>query len=152
MTASTVPPTSPVATATPSLGARSGAPTWGLGRRKSSIARVRIRPGKGVAIVNGRPLDEYFLTVRDRQLARSPLALAGTEESYDVWVRVEGGGPHGQAGAMRLGLARALKSVNPTLFEGLPPPWIRSSRRSPSSVPATGSAFARRCAIHLATR
>jgi small subunit ribosomal protein S9 len=92
---------------------------WGLGRRKSSVARVRLKPGTGQFVVNGKPFDEYFVTVRDRQLARAPLGAASTEESYDIHVNVFGGGPHGQAGAVRLGLARALKEVNPELFEEL---------------------------------
>jgi small subunit ribosomal protein S9 len=91
--------------------------TWGLGRRKTSVARVRIQSGSGVFQVNGRPLEEYFLTTRDRQLARA--ALGGAVATYDVHAAVEGGGPHGQAGAVRLGIGRALKLVDPTLFEGL---------------------------------
>lgn len=93
--------------------------THGLGRRKSAVARVRLRPGAGSMQVNGRPFEEYFLTPRDQQLARSPLKLVGEEIAYDIVVQVEGGGPHSQAGAVELGVARALKSVNPALFEGL---------------------------------
>ncbi|MEO0649449.1 MAG: 30S ribosomal protein S9 [Planctomycetota bacterium] len=93
--------------------------TWGLGRRKSSVARVRIKPGSGTFTVNGKAFDDYFVTVRDRQLARAPLDVTSTEESYDITVSVHGGGPHGQAGAVRLGLGRALKDVNSELFEGL---------------------------------
>lgn len=92
---------------------------WGLGRRKSAVARVRLKPGTGNFVVNGKPFDEYFVTVRDRQLATAPLAATSSEESYDIAVNVVGGGPHGQAGAVRLGLGRALKEVNPELFEGL---------------------------------
>ncbi len=93
--------------------------THGLGRRKSAVARVRLAPGSGTFIVNEKPLEDYFLTSRDRQAARAPLALAGDEVTYDIHVRVDGGGPHGQAGAVELGVARALKLVNPALFEGL---------------------------------
>ncbi len=93
--------------------------TNGLGRRKTSVARVRLRPGTGSFQVNDLAFDEYFLTPRDRQLAKSPLKVAGEEIAYDVLVRVEGGGPHSQAGAVELGIARALKQVNPALFEGL---------------------------------
>ena len=94
--------------------------TWGLGRRKSAVARVRIKSGSGNFIVNGKPLDEFFTTIRDRMLARRPFTLEeGLGESYDVWVNVEGGGPHGQAGAVQLGLARALKEANPVLMEPL---------------------------------
>jgi small subunit ribosomal protein S9 len=93
--------------------------TWGLGRRKSAVARVRIQPGTGKFSVNGRELKEFFVTQRDQIQATAPLGTLSTEESYDVAAQVDGGGPHGQAGAVRLGLARALKEVNPALFEAL---------------------------------
>lgn len=93
--------------------------TWGLGRRKSAVARVRIKPGSGTFQVNGKAFKEYFTTERDQSEAFAPLSLISTEESYDVFVNVKGGGPHGQAGAVRLGIARALKEVNPVHFEGL---------------------------------
>jgi len=92
---------------------------WGLGRRKSAVARVRIRPGSGGFVVNEKPLNEYFPALRDSRLAQSPLELLEEGSSYDVFVRVHGGGPHGQAGAVQLGVARALKEANPVLFEGL---------------------------------
>jgi small subunit ribosomal protein S9 len=93
--------------------------TWGLGRRKSAVARVRLKSGSGTFQVNDKPLSEYFVTLRDVQTARAPLALLDESTSYDIQVRVEGGGPHGQAGAVMLGVARALKEANPVLFEGL---------------------------------
>ena len=94
--------------------------TWGLGRRKSAVARVRLKSGSGSFIVNGKPLDEYFTTVRDQSQARSPLRTQeGLGGNYDIACAVNGGGPHGQAGAVQLGLARALKTVNPVLMEGL---------------------------------
>ncbi|QDU66989.1 30S ribosomal protein S9 [Engelhardtia mirabilis] len=93
--------------------------TWGLGRRKSAVARVRIKPGSGAFNVNGKPVDEFFPTIRDRKASQSPLALLAEGESYDINATVHGGGPHGQAGAVRLGLGRALKEVNPTHFEDL---------------------------------
>jgi small subunit ribosomal protein S9 len=94
--------------------------TWGLGRRKSAVARVRLKSGSGSFIVNGKPLDEYFTTVRDQSQARSPLRTQeGLGGNYDIACAVNGGGPHGQAGAVQLGLARALKEVNPVLMEGL---------------------------------
>ena len=93
--------------------------TWGLGRRKSAVARVRVKPGTGAFVVNGKPLDEFFVTTRDRQRARAPLALLEDTSTYDIYVNVKGGGPHGQAGAVQLGVARALKDLNPVLFEGL---------------------------------
>ncbi len=93
--------------------------TWGLGRRKTAVARVRIRSGSGRFQVNGKPLNEYFTTLRDLEKARAPLALLESADTYDFLVKVEGGGPHGQAGAVQLGVARALKEANPVLFEGL---------------------------------
>ena len=94
--------------------------TWGLGRRKSAVARVRLKSGSGAFVINGRPIDEYFTTVRDQNQARLPLRVQeGLGSGYDIACTVNGGGPHGQAGAVQLGLARALKSVNPVLMEGL---------------------------------
>ncbi len=93
--------------------------TWGLGRRKTSVARVRLKSGSGTFVVNGKALEEFFTTIRDRQRARAPLALLEGAEPYDIFVKVHGGGPHGQAGAVQLGVARALKEANPSLFEGL---------------------------------
>ena len=89
--------------------------TWGLGRRKSAVARVRITPGQGGFLVNGRAMNEYFPTIQMQLDARAPLKLAESESAYDVFCNVNGGGPNGQAGAVRMGLARALKNVNPAL-------------------------------------
>jgi len=91
----------------------------GLGRRKTAVARVRIKPGTGSFLVNGRPVNEFFGTLRDVNEAKGPLALLETPDSYDVLANVHGGGPHGQAGALSLGIARALKIANPVLFERL---------------------------------
>jgi small subunit ribosomal protein S9 len=93
--------------------------TWGLGRRKSSIARVRIKPGSGGFIVNGKPLEEFFPVVQNQKGARSPLVTTELEGSYDVFCNVDGGGVTGQSEAVRLGLGRALKAVNPALDEVL---------------------------------
>ena len=93
--------------------------TWGLGRRKSSVARVRIKPGSGEFRVNGKSITDYFTTLRDLHKARAPLGLLDDPATYDIFVSVHGGGPHGQAGAVQLGVARALKETNPVLFEGL---------------------------------
>ena len=80
----------------------------GTGRRKSSIARVRIMPGKGNLTVNGKELDEYLPTEVLRNLAKMPFDVTGTNGKFDMIVKVEGGGLSGQAGAVRHGLARAL--------------------------------------------
>jgi len=81
---------------------------YGTGRRKSSSARVFIRPGKGNIIVNGRPLDEYFGRETARMVVRQPLQLLEVEDKYDLHITVIGGGTTGQAGAIRLGITRAL--------------------------------------------
>jgi small subunit ribosomal protein S9 len=81
---------------------------WGTGRRKEAVARVRLVPGHGRIIVNGRPYEEYFPSVLWQALVRQPLEVTGTAELYDVFVRVDGGGVGGQAGAVRHGIARAL--------------------------------------------
>jgi len=93
--------------------------TVGLGRRKSAVARVRLKAGTGNFLVNGRPLREFFGTLRDVNEAKAPLGLLETPDTYDVLASVHGGGPHGQAGALSLGVARALKTANPVLFERL---------------------------------
>ena len=84
----------------------------GTGRRKSSIARVRIMPGKGNLIVNGKELDEYLPTEVLRIIAKLPFDVTNTNGKFDMIVKVEGGGLSGQAGAIRHGLARALVAAN----------------------------------------
>lgn len=81
---------------------------YGTGRRKSSVARVRLYPGNGSVTVNGRDIDEYFGLDTLKLIVRQPLALTGTAETYDVVCTVAGGGVSGQAGAIRHGVARAL--------------------------------------------
>jgi small subunit ribosomal protein S9 len=81
---------------------------YGTGRRKSSAARVFLKPGKGAIIVNGKPLDEFFGRQTSRMIVRQPLELTKMSDKFDVNVTVEGGGMTGQAGAIRLGIARAL--------------------------------------------
>lgn len=93
--------------------------TPGLGRRKTAVARVRLMPGTGSFLVNGRTVAEFFPTLRDANEAKGPLALLETPDTYDILATVHGGGPHGQAGAISLGIARALKVANPVLFERL---------------------------------
>ncbi|MGE0479740.1 MAG: 30S ribosomal protein S9 [Phycisphaerae bacterium] len=84
----------------------------GTGRRKTSVARVRIKPGSGKFEVNGKPMDQYFTEFRDRSDAASPLAAVSAIDRYDVFVKVAGGGHTGQAGAIKLGVARALLRVD----------------------------------------
>ena len=80
----------------------------GTGKRKTSVARVILRPGDGATWINGRSIDEYFPRLLHRSIALSPLKTAGLEGQYDLRVRVHGGGPSGQAGAVRHGITRAL--------------------------------------------
>jgi len=87
----------------------------GTGKRKTSVARVILRPGDGTWWINGRTLDSYFPRLVHRTQAAAPLQVAGLEGQYDVRVRVHGGGPTGQAGAVRHGLARALVEADPEL-------------------------------------
>jgi small subunit ribosomal protein S9 len=87
--------------------------TWGLGRRKTSIARVRIAPGTGTVTVNGRASDEYFPVERLRRDLSNPMKLTDTAGRFDVHVNVEGGGPASQVGAVVMGISRALVKVEP---------------------------------------
>jgi small subunit ribosomal protein S9 len=92
---------------------------YGTGRRKESVARVRLVPGDGRIIVNGRDINDYFGIETLRAIVRQPLVLTNTQDSYDVLVNVDGGGISGQAGAIRHGIARALLKVNPELRPAL---------------------------------
>lgn len=85
------------------------------GRRKEAVARVRLVPGSGAFTVNGRQMEEYFPTRVHRMVAQSALRLVGREKDYDVVVSIRGGGVSGQAGAVRLGIARALIDLDPEL-------------------------------------
>ena len=87
----------------------------GTGKRKTSVARVILRPGDGTWWINGRTLEEYFPRAALRTTASTPLRTAGVEGRFDVRVRVHGGGITGQAGAVRHGIARALVEANPEL-------------------------------------
>jgi small subunit ribosomal protein S9 len=87
----------------------------GTGKRKTSVARVILRPGDGTWWVNGRTLDEYFPRATQRMVATAPLRVAGVEGRFDVRARIHGGGVSGQAGALRHGLARALVEADPEL-------------------------------------
>jgi small subunit ribosomal protein S9 len=87
---------------------------WGTGRRKTSVARVRIAPGSGKIEVNGRTLNEYFTNERDRKAIFGPLEVTNTGGKLDILVNSSGGGMTGQAGAIILGLGRALAKYDPT--------------------------------------
>ncbi|HAM72665.1 MAG TPA: 30S ribosomal protein S9 [Verrucomicrobiales bacterium] len=87
----------------------------GTGRRKTAVARVRIAPGAGKVTVNGRALENYFLTESQRLLAMQALAVTESASKYNIRVNVSGGGPNGQAGAVRHGIARALLQVDAAL-------------------------------------
>jgi small subunit ribosomal protein S9 len=84
----------------------------GTGRRKTAVARVRLAPGTGKILINGRAFDAYFMLDTLRMIASSPLVVTDTVSKYDVKVNVSGGGPNGQAGAVRHGIARALLKVD----------------------------------------
>ena len=92
---------------------------YGTGRRKSSSARVFIRPGEGQITVNRRPLDAYFGRETARMIVRQPLVVVDRENSFDIYVTVRGGGGSGQAGAIRHGLARALITYDETFRSSL---------------------------------
>jgi len=92
---------------------------WGTGRRKSSVARVRLRPGTGSFLVNGRAVNDYFPGDIWRATAQAPLKVLEKQKEVDVLVRVQGGGLTGQAGAVSLGLARALRDLDEEHYEVL---------------------------------
>ena len=88
---------------------------YGTGRRKSSTARVFLRSGNGKIVVNGRPVDEFFGRETSRMIVRQPLVVSEMSDKFDITVTVEGGGITGQAGAIRLGIARALVEYDESL-------------------------------------
>jgi small subunit ribosomal protein S9 len=90
---------------------------WGTGRRKTSVARVRLKPGEGKLLINHKNLEEYFRSDQDRSAVRGPLAAVKVEKPFDIFVNVRGGGTTGQAGATVLGIARALKNYDPGLAQ-----------------------------------
>jgi small subunit ribosomal protein S9 len=89
--------------------------TQTTGRRKQAVARVRLRPGTGKFTINGRAFDDYFTSAMHRQLITEPLRVVQLEETYDVDATMDGGGISGQAGALRLGIARSLIELDPEL-------------------------------------
>src|SRR5215204_6233498 len=88
---------------------------YGTGRRKSAVARVYLKPGKGDIVVNGKPVDEFFSRETGRMIVRQPLALTDSLTRFDIKVNVDGGGESGQAGAVRHGITRALIDYDETL-------------------------------------
>jgi len=106
------------ATATETPAAEAAKPrsyVWGVGRRKSAVARVRIAQGSGKIEINGRPLNDYLTSERDRKVIFGPLEVTNTGGKLDVLVNATGGGPTGQTGAILLGLGRALAKYDPSL-------------------------------------
>ena len=85
------------------------------GRRKQAVARVRLRPGTGTIVINKRPIATYFPSETQQMVATEPLRVANLAEAYDIDATIDGGGPTGQAGALRLGIARALIELDPEL-------------------------------------
>ncbi|MBP8912001.1 MAG: 30S ribosomal protein S9 [Phycisphaerae bacterium] len=92
---------------------------WGTGRRKTSVARVRIRPGTGKLVINKRDFETYFTKDQDRKAVLAPLKAVNGEKAFDVFVNVKGGGTTGQAGATLLGVARALKTYDENYLPAL---------------------------------
>ena len=88
------------------------APGAGTGRRKEAVARVRLVPGSGRWVVNGKALPDYFPNKVHQQLVSEPFRTVGAENQYDIFARIDGGGVSGQAGALRLGIARALNAID----------------------------------------
>ncbi|MCK5878703.1 MAG: 30S ribosomal protein S9 [Holophagae bacterium] len=92
---------------------------YGTGRRKTAVARVFLRPGKGEMVINQKPVDEYVDGNILKMIIRQPLQLTETADKFDLYVTVKGGGISGQAGAIRHGIARALLEYNPELRKRL---------------------------------
>ena len=88
---------------------------YGTGKRKTSVARVFLRVGKGDVTVNGRLIDDYFTTVNQRSLVREPMLAIESTDNFDLYITVKGGGLSGQAGAVRHGIAKALVDYDPEL-------------------------------------
>ncbi|MDC0574889.1 30S ribosomal protein S9 [Pirellulaceae bacterium] len=130
---------------------KSNQDSLGTGRRKSSVARVRVRPGTGQITINKRPFEEYFKFSQNRRAVLEVLELTGNSDDVDVIVRCNGGGTTGQAGAVRMGLARAMVSHNEENFLALRSGGFltRDSRMSERKKPGLhgarrGSQFSKR--------
>jgi small subunit ribosomal protein S9 len=101
--------------AAPSGGPKGGNWVWGTGRRKTAVARVRLRPGTGQFLVKKREINDYFMNEQTRLDVCSPLKATNSMGKYDIFVNIRGGGQMGQAGAIMLGVARALMKADPAL-------------------------------------
>lgn len=88
---------------------------YGTGRRKSAVARVFIKPGKGAIVINDKPIDDYFSRKTGRMIVKQPLELTNNVNTFDIMVNIHGGGESGQAGAVRHGITRALIDYDATL-------------------------------------
>ena len=88
---------------------------YGTGRRKSSVARVFMKPGKGAIVINNKPIDDFFSRETGRMIARQPLELTENLTTFDIMVNIHGGGESGQAGAVRHGITRALINYDASL-------------------------------------
>jgi small subunit ribosomal protein S9 len=105
----------PAAKTEPAAPAAKPVYTWGVGRRKTAVARVRIAPGSGKIEINGRSLNDYFTAEKDRKSIFGPLEVTSTGGKLDIWARCNGGGHTGQAGAIVMGLGRALLKYDTAL-------------------------------------
>lgn len=114
---------SPVIEATPQPAGKKepdkGGFYWGTGRRKSAVARVRIKPGDGKLLINKKQLTDYFTREQDRKAILAPLKAVDAEKTFDVFANVRGGGTTGQAGAVMLGIARVLKNYDQNYIQPL---------------------------------
>jgi small subunit ribosomal protein S9 len=114
--------------------------TLATGRRKTSVARIRMCEGTGIISINGRALDQYFTEEKDRGAVVGPLLLADMRTKLDVLIKVEGGGITGQAGAICQGMARAIKSMfNLTLDAPEPTPAVAEGEEAAPAAPGEGS-------------
>ncbi len=92
---------------------------WGIGRRKKSVARVRIKPGEGKLLINDREMKDYFKRVQEQMAVENILKALKIEKTFDIYANVEGGGTNGQSGAVVLGIARAMKLYDPNTLQTL---------------------------------
>ncbi len=92
---------------------------WGVGRRKSSVARVRLKPGTGTLLINGKKLEEHFSLTKDKETVMAALKCCEAENNFDIFINIKGGGTTGQAGASLLGIARALANYDDAFLKPL---------------------------------